>query len=243
MGQIFQVQYILKVYLKHDGFFERGQGTCVNLPLRIMATPRMEPSTEPWRVPDQWEPFQGNQEPTYVFLANPDEKPEYVTKYIERNWAKWEENISPVLAAAEESDTLNIQRRKTMKMCEDDPDDGVKDGKQTSPSPFSKANSPGQGDVSHAGQMFSHLPASHPYNKGAGLAEIPKEPEPVAQFMQPQPVPQAEPEPAAQESFYKQFLKGAAKVEKPTAQEAAPDYNTNYQEQQQPASIYYDDGH
>ena len=26
MGQVFQVQYTLKVYLKHDGFFERGQG-------------------------------------------------------------------------------------------------------------------------------------------------------------------------------------------------------------------------
>lgn len=29
MGQVFQVKYFLKVYLKHDGFFERGQGTCV----------------------------------------------------------------------------------------------------------------------------------------------------------------------------------------------------------------------
>lgn len=44
MGQIFQVQYILKVYMKHDGFFERGQGQCVNLPLKILATPRMDPS-------------------------------------------------------------------------------------------------------------------------------------------------------------------------------------------------------
>ena len=57
MGQNFQVQYMLKVYLKHDGFFERGQGTCVNLPLRIMATPRTEPSTEPWRIPQNWNPY------------------------------------------------------------------------------------------------------------------------------------------------------------------------------------------
>jgi len=41
MGQVFQVSYSLKVYLKHDSFFERGQGTCVNLPLRIMATPQL----------------------------------------------------------------------------------------------------------------------------------------------------------------------------------------------------------
>jgi len=57
MGQIFQVQYILKVFLKRDGFFERGQGTSVNLPLKIMATPRMEQSTEPWRVPENWNPY------------------------------------------------------------------------------------------------------------------------------------------------------------------------------------------
>jgi len=60
MGQIFQVQYTLKVYLKHEGFLERGQGTCVNLPIKMLATPRMEPSTEPWRVPEHWQPYQGN---------------------------------------------------------------------------------------------------------------------------------------------------------------------------------------
>ena len=51
MGQIYQVQYTLKVYLKHDGFFERGQGKHINLPVRIMATPRTEPSSEAWRIP------------------------------------------------------------------------------------------------------------------------------------------------------------------------------------------------
>jgi hypothetical protein len=33
-------------------------------------------------------------------LQNPDEKPEYMTKFIDKNWAKWEANIAPVLAAA-----------------------------------------------------------------------------------------------------------------------------------------------
>ena len=40
MGQVFQVQYILKLYIKHEGFFERGSGAHVSLPLRILATPR-----------------------------------------------------------------------------------------------------------------------------------------------------------------------------------------------------------
>ena len=68
MGQIFQVKYMLKVYLKHDGFFERGQGTCVNLPLRVMAMPHLDPSTEPWRIPQNWNPHQGTAEPTYLYL-------------------------------------------------------------------------------------------------------------------------------------------------------------------------------
>ena len=90
MGQVFQVQYIFKVYLKHDGFFERGAGQSVNLPLRVMATKRMDPSQAPWRIPQNWNPFQGTEQPTYVYLQNPDERPEYMTKYIDRNWNRWE---------------------------------------------------------------------------------------------------------------------------------------------------------
>ena len=102
MGQVFQVQYILKLYIKHEGFFERGSGAHVSLPLRILATPRKEPSTEPWRVPEEWNPYPGTEQPTYVYLANPDEKPEYMTKFIDRNWAKWEANLAPVLQAAQD---------------------------------------------------------------------------------------------------------------------------------------------
>lgn len=57
MGQVFQVQYVLKVYLKHDGFFSRGQGSSVNMPIKILAIPHMDPSTEPWRVPEEWNPY------------------------------------------------------------------------------------------------------------------------------------------------------------------------------------------
>ena len=39
MGQVFQIQYILKIFVKHSGFFESGLGAVVNLPLRILPTP------------------------------------------------------------------------------------------------------------------------------------------------------------------------------------------------------------
>ena len=109
MGQVFQVQYILKVFLKHDSFFSEKQ-SCVNLPLRIMSTARTDPSFEPWRVPNDWNPYQGTEEPTYIFLQNPDEKPEYMTRYIDRNWNKWEANIEPILIAAEEEERRRMKR-------------------------------------------------------------------------------------------------------------------------------------
>ena len=80
----------------------------------------MEPCDEPWRVPEAWNPYQGTEQPTYVYLANPDEKPEYMTKFIDRNWAKWEANLEPVLQATQgqqESSarrTLGHTRSKTM---------------------------------------------------------------------------------------------------------------------------------
>ena len=52
LGQVWQVQYTLKVYLKHEGLLEFGQGEFVTLPLRILASPKLDPSKEPWRIPE-----------------------------------------------------------------------------------------------------------------------------------------------------------------------------------------------
>ncbi len=45
-----------------------------------------------------------------------------MTKYIDKNWAKWEANIAPVLAAAEDEEKQLATRRATLKMNPDDPD-------------------------------------------------------------------------------------------------------------------------
>ena len=70
MGQIFQVKYMLKVYLKHEGFLEFGAGECVSLPVKILATPKLDPSNEPWRVPDPWNPVAPLEEPAYLYLQD-----------------------------------------------------------------------------------------------------------------------------------------------------------------------------
>ena len=56
LGEVFQVQYLLKVYIKHEGLFEFGAGRSVTLPLKILNTPTVSETKEPYRVPDNWNP-------------------------------------------------------------------------------------------------------------------------------------------------------------------------------------------
>ena len=48
-----------------------------------------------------------------------------MTKFIERNWARWMENITPMIVSAAE-EAKNSARRLTVKMNEDDPDEETK---------------------------------------------------------------------------------------------------------------------
>jgi len=59
-------------------------------------------------------------------LQNPEEKPDYITRFLERNWSKWEENVVPIIQTVEEV-ALSMARRKTVKMNDYDPDEEQKD--------------------------------------------------------------------------------------------------------------------
>ena len=48
-----------------------------------------------------------------------------MTKFIDRNWARWMENVSPIIVSAAE-EAKNAVRRLTVKMNEDDPDEEMK---------------------------------------------------------------------------------------------------------------------
>ena len=50
-------------------------------------------------------------------------KSEFVTKFLDRNWAKWYENVEPIILTQEEENRRQTVRRKTVKMCEEDPDE------------------------------------------------------------------------------------------------------------------------
>ena len=167
-----------------------GKGACVNLPLRIRATPRCEPNSEPFRVPDQWNPVGGLADTACLFLANPNEKTEFMTKFIDRNWSRWATYIEPLLVQVEEEQSKTVARRRTIKMYEDDPDE------ETKQNPFQPQAE------SFAEQVFA--PDGQPQEQQAYEPPQPAQEQPVQQ--------QAEP------SFYDQFLKGNANMESDAAQ-------------------------
>ena len=41
LGSVFQISYIFKVYVKHDAWTSLGEGNCIDLPLRIINSPRL----------------------------------------------------------------------------------------------------------------------------------------------------------------------------------------------------------
>ena len=60
-----------------------------------------------------------------MYLQNPDAKPDYMTKFIDRNWNKWMDNITPMIVSAAD-EAKNAMRRLTVKMNDEDPDEEVK---------------------------------------------------------------------------------------------------------------------
>ena len=46
-----------------------------------------------------------------------------MTNYVDRYWAKWEQNIAPVITQEAEEERNLMKRRNTIKMMEDDPDE------------------------------------------------------------------------------------------------------------------------
>lgn len=63
LGQIFQIDYVLKVFVKHGAWNSVGQGDFVSLPFKILGSPQLIQSDENFRVPVDWRPTVGIAEP------------------------------------------------------------------------------------------------------------------------------------------------------------------------------------
>ena len=88
IGALFQIEYKLRVFVKHEAFLELGKGKCISFPIRVYNTPVLVQSQEPYRVPDNWNPQQGITEPVYLYMQK-DETSDYYKKVFKPNWEKW----------------------------------------------------------------------------------------------------------------------------------------------------------
>lgn len=94
IGALFMVEYKLRIFVKHDAFLERGQGACISFPIRVYNAPVLVASSEPYRVPDYWNPTQGIAEHAYLYMQQ-GERSEYFKKVYEPNWDNWYKNVGP----------------------------------------------------------------------------------------------------------------------------------------------------
>jgi len=154
LGVVYQVQYILKVYVKHAGTFSFGAGKCVSLPVKILNYPAITTTTEPYRVPEIWSPNPGNADTAYLNCAE-SYRSKYFTDVLQKHWALWEKKEKPVLSNEEdkkgEDFSTKAARRKSIKMNYDEAeeekyqDNYAQDGY-------------GEVEQSYAEQMFSAGP-------------------------------------------------------------------------------------
>lgn len=65
LGSVFKIEFELKVVCKFDQYKGKDKFEAT-FPLKIMQSPNITPSDEPYRVPDEWNPIQPKAEVSYL---------------------------------------------------------------------------------------------------------------------------------------------------------------------------------
>ena len=101
LGEVYQVQYVLKIYVKHEGMFQFGAGSCVTMPIKLLNAPAIAIAEEPYRVPEGWNPIAYSQEPVYLYVDD-SYRSDYFNRILKKNWSKYEKNVLPTESKEEE---------------------------------------------------------------------------------------------------------------------------------------------
>jgi hypothetical protein len=101
-GQLINVQYTLRCYVKHDAWNEFGEGNCVTLPIRIMQPPVQLVSNIVVEQPQNWQP----QVQETVHLAIPVDDAAKINGYQQQvlmpNEMQWYSQAQPTLVSEKE---------------------------------------------------------------------------------------------------------------------------------------------
>ena len=108
MGELFQVEYTLRVFVKYENWRKRGEGEFITLPIRIINTPRLGPTEEPFRVPAMWNPIAMNWEQVLVALPDDDDTTYYYREVYKPRWDKWHGRIEGIEKELEDAQEKKI---------------------------------------------------------------------------------------------------------------------------------------
>lgn len=118
LGAVFQVEYTLRVFVKHDNWLKLGEGEYISLPIKINNTPFLGPSNEPFRVPAEWNPIQGNYEQEIVCMKG-DARSEYYNNIFRPRWDKWHGKVTDLEKKLEEELFKTLEKEKEVKKAEE----------------------------------------------------------------------------------------------------------------------------
>lgn len=86
-GDVFAVGYILDIFVKHNVW--RGIGDKVSVPIRVLGMPpKALQSSEPPRLPKEWNPTKDDFEPTYLY-HDQEKVSKYFSDVLSANWLAW----------------------------------------------------------------------------------------------------------------------------------------------------------
>ena len=96
--------------------FQFGAGRCVTMPLKIINTPAITVTSEPYRVPEIWNPNPGNTEPAYLYLDE-NFRSKYYTDILEKHWNLWEKNVKPVVTKEDDKKGKDFDASPEIVVC------------------------------------------------------------------------------------------------------------------------------
>lgn len=103
-GKLFNIEYSLNVFVKHDSWNEFGEGNCVSLPIKVHQTPNVGPylrvASDKTVMPEKWEPTKGLKK-----KFNPDDVKysfAYLADIIEPEQKEWSNMTQPHVLTQQE---------------------------------------------------------------------------------------------------------------------------------------------
>ena len=131
---------------------KRGEGEYITMPIKILNTPFLGKTDEPFRVPEQWDPFQCNHKQVPVQMDTEDGLSEYFKTVTRPRWKKWHGRMTDLEKKLEDALFLTLEKEKQAKEKHDEASRDKEETKQPT-----KAVKPKPGGIPPGGKTGSEV--------------------------------------------------------------------------------------